>query len=162
MFRKIEITNSNRHEKDKKVPPIPMANLFKYWSFEKAPMPYFSIVPEQCELHAGYQSLTADDQGHFLRLILIIAGPGMRGRFDNSLRIFEKVLGLPRRRSEILMLRLLETKVLVASEDGYDLIQPELREQCLLYLAGDKPKVNRPELWAVETTDEIDSGRDPP
>jgi hypothetical protein len=157
MFRVIEIKNANRHRIEDKIPSIPYPNLFKVWPFERAPMPYCSWVGEQFEMNSGYQSLSPDEQGHFLRLCLEMSRPGMYGRAENSLRIFEKSLGLSKKRSEALKSRLIEEGLLIKSFDDYDLIQPELREQCLLFLAGDKPMEKWPDLWKIESDAHDDS-----
>jgi hypothetical protein len=147
MFKKLDITNAHRHRAKDKIPSVPFSNLFKVWPFENKPMPYASWVQEQIDSDPRYQSLDIDSQGQFLRLATKISAPGMRGRFDNPERVFIKLLGLPKERADVLLSQLLSKGLLLQSDDLMDYVQPELREQCLIYCAGDSPQSIHPELW---------------
>lgn len=110
-------------------------------------MRYASWVPEQVANEQRYQSLDIDVQGQFWRLVDELAKPGRYGRFDNPARLFEKVLKIPKERATDLLKQFLQSGLLIQSDDEMDYVQPELREQCLIYCAGDKPMEKHPDLW---------------
>jgi hypothetical protein len=138
VFNITEIKNANRTRISDKKQPIPLEELFEAWPEEQKPMPYFSVVPEQVRKDQRFKVLSEVEQGRFLRLCIEIAGPGERGRFANHDGIMAKRLDLDVEVWKELQEKLLSLDLLKLSADGYHLIQPELREQCLQY-ARQKP-----------------------
>ena len=137
MFRVSEITNAHRRGADKQRRKMQLTNnaLFKRWPCENKPMPYFSIVPEQVEREERYRSLTGNAQGQFLRLCLWLQGMGRRGMCAYFLPEIITALQIDAGEVKGLLFEFIQAGLLVKSEDGHYIIQPELREQCLHYLA---------------------------
>lgn len=133
MFNIAEITNANRHRKEEKMRSIPLEELFEDSLDEDKPMPYFSVVPEQAKRHEGYQALSPNEQGQFLRLCVEIAGPGKHGRCPNMEPLIAKWLNLSVDEWRELKAVFLKKGLLIVSPDELYLVQPGLREQCLQY-----------------------------
>lgn len=134
MFNVAEIKNTHRHRVKDKTPAIPFDELFEEWPEDNKPMPYFSVVPEQFQRHAGYQQLSRANRGDFLRLCLDIARPGRRGLFINSDAVMAKQMSMTVEEWQELKGNLLQHGLLLESPDRLFMIQPELREQCLQYV----------------------------
>lgn len=138
MFKVHEITNTHRHRVTDKKQSIPISELFNKDANENKPMPYFSVVPEQVNNDTRYQKLSRSSQGDFLRLCILIAGPGELGRFMNFSQAMSGRMDMTIDDWEKFRAELLEKCLLKVSEDGSYLLQPELREQCLLYVRAGK------------------------
>jgi len=132
MFRVAEIKNANRRGPGaKKHRDIPHEELQVRRPDERT-APYYGTVPEQVEKDPRLSSLTTQEQGLFLLLCTKMWRRG--GMWENYPAGNAKTMGLPRPEWESLETRLTETRLLVITDDGLALYQPELREQYFHFL----------------------------
>ena len=138
MFRVSEIKNVHRRGETKHLrkPKLPPSALFKRWPCEHKPMPYFSIVPEQIERDERYRGMAANTQGQFLRLCLWLQGAGKRGMCAYFLPEIITGLQIEAGEAKGLLYDFIQAGLVVKSPDGNYITQPELREQCLHYVAS--------------------------
>ncbi|WP_224983569.1 hypothetical protein [Geomonas agri] len=132
MFRVGEIKNTHRRGPTaKKHRNIPTEEL-QTRPPEERTAPYFSIVPEQLDKDSRFNSLSPEDKGLFL--VWCVNAWRRGGMVDNFSPGNAKTMGLTLAAYDALQDRLTRAGVLLISDDGFSLLQPELREQYLQYL----------------------------
>lgn len=119
----------SRRSPDQKRKPINRNQLFRF-SYDESVLPYFEIMPAQLLSDPRYARLSRQDQGDFLRLVMLFWLD--RCRQVRYSAVIAKNMDMSVDEWEGLEKRLLDVKLVEISPDGLYIIQPSLREQYLL------------------------------
>jgi len=126
MFDTAKIKNRKRGAKNK-IRPRSLEEILEVNSFGRV-LPYLEIVPEQISTDVRYTQLNRTEQGDFWRLIpLLWRGGG--AHLDHP--CLAKDLGMPVEEWNAFKQKLIDSRLLAKSYDGYYIVQPELRVQYL-------------------------------
>lgn len=149
MFRTYLFKDSKRPEGQKRT-AITRKRLFQF-DFDESVLPYFELVPAKLLSDSRYVGLTRQDQGDFLRFIMLLWLD--RCRCVRSSLAIALNMGMEVSEWEGLEGRLLKAKLLEVSPDGAYLVQLELRE---LYLMNRQSNDNkkRYKKTAIENANE--------
>jgi len=126
---KTHIYKDARHSASKKRTPINPKDLFQF-KYDETPLPYFEIAPAKLLTDPRYIQLTPQDQGHFLRLIMLIWLD--KCSYVQFPAAMAPKMGMGTEEWVDLEKRLLDAELLDISPDAPYIIQPSLREQYLM------------------------------
>jgi len=127
----------SRRSPDQKRKPISRKQLFKF-NYDESVLPYFEIMPAQLLSDPRYTRLSRQDQGDFLRLVMLLWLD--RCRYVRYPAVIAQNMDLEVDEWEGLEKRLLDAKLVEISPDGLYIIQPSLREQ---YLFNRQSNINK-------------------
>lgn len=134
---KTYIFKDTRRSPGQKRAPVSRKQLFKF-EYNETVLPYFEIMPAQLLTDPRYTRLSRQDQGDFLRLIMLMWLD--RCRYVRCPAAIAHEMGMAPGEWEELEKRLLHVNLLDISPDGLYLIQPSLREQ---YLFNRQSNINK-------------------
>lgn len=154
MFNTAIIKNRKRGGKVKKIEA--RADVLEVTSQGRV-IPYFEIVPEQAKTDERYLKLSRADQGDFWRLMLLLWRDG--GAHLDHPRI-AKDLNIPVVEWNSLKVRLMESGLLALSNDGFSIIQPELRAQYLQTVDACEAKARTKPTAIAVLNEEFENGTD--